>query len=137
MDSTIIKTTWFKSTVIYIIAAALNILYTLLQQHQAITFQTFLYPLVLASIPYVLAGLGKRGDTSNKSVLGGLLPADFIKSLKIFVISTLANLILQVIQNNDVFSYQTIIYPFLLALLPYLIKQLGTNNNGELLIKDK
>jgi len=58
---------------------------------------------------------------------------DWQKAFILFCLSTIANIIYTVLQSGDVFSYKTVILPFILAVLPYLIKNFTTNSNDQFL----
>jgi hypothetical protein len=80
-------------------------------------------------------------DISRKdkamSKLWSLSRNDFIKGMVVSVLSAVLTLILQVLQSGGKIDVRTIETVAITALVAYLLKALGTDQNGDLLGKIK
>lgn len=134
--SAFLSKTWVKAFFLYILSQAATILYQLLIDHDVISVKTFIIPLAISVLPYIIKELSSANGQKLYSSLGQWWQNDTLKALIMFILSSIANIILEVINKNEVFSWQTIGYPLVIAVLPYIIKQLNQNSDGAILTKE-
>ena len=72
----------------------------------------------------------------KRSKLLRLSKNDFVKGLIIAVITACLTALLQMLQNNQTVDYKQILTVSIIAVIGYLLKNLSTNESGELLKKD-